>query len=46
MANAKIYDAKIKSSGAPIRVYKLRNGNWCNADDCKTEYSEKDLDFK
>lgn len=37
--------AKIKSTGVVIEVYKLVNGNWCNYSDCKTQYSESELQF-
>lgn len=28
-----------------VEVYKLKNGNWCNYDDCKTQYKTKELRF-
>ena len=28
-----------------VRVYRLKNGGLCNADDCTTEYKLKDVDI-
>lgn len=37
--------AKVKATGEVVNVYRLKNGNWCNYADCKTEYLEKDLEL-
>lgn len=47
-----IFKAKIKVSGQIIEVYGLRNGYpttahiWTNAFDCKTSYTQEELEFK
>ena len=37
--------ARLISKDIEIEVYKLKNGNWCNYNDCKTEYNAKELKF-
>lgn len=37
--------AKIKRTGNIIIVYLLKRGTWCDYSDCKTEYSENELEF-
>ena len=44
MSAEKIRKAKVKKTGAEIYVYKIHSrGTWCDASDCKTEYSEDQL---
>lgn len=35
--------ARLLSTGAIISVYKLKSGGWCNWDNCKTVYSENEI---
>lgn len=46
MAN-ELKKAIIKATGKSVEVYRLNRGTgeWCNYNDCKTVYKEKDLRF-
>lgn len=37
--------AVVKSTGLRVNVYRLKSGDWCNYDDCKTIYKENELSF-
>jgi hypothetical protein len=34
---------KVKETGLVVMVYKLKNGNWCNSNNCTTEYKESEI---
>lgn len=36
---------KVLATGRTIEVYKLKNGNWCDYADCKTQYKPHEFQF-
>lgn len=45
MATNNVVTATIAASNKPVEVYRLKKGGWCNATDCKTEYTDDELIF-
>lgn len=41
--NNPVLKAKVISTGKEIEVYKLRDGNFCNYEDCKTVYKPNEI---
>ena len=46
MSHPKDKSATIKATGQNVTVYKLANGNWCDAVNCKTQYKPEQLKIK
>lgn len=45
MANNETKKVRVIKTGYYINVYKLKNGNWCDADNCTTVYTKEELIF-
>lgn len=44
--NNPIKEVRVKATNKIIKVYRTLRGTWCDFQDCKTEYSKEDLDFR